>query len=150
MNVDYSDAYIDAARRHSDDANFLFKHSRLASADHLFGLAAECALKAVMANLGMEMDSDRPSDPKYIVHINKLWNLFFTFAEGRDAAQITAALGPEADEPNESSNPFHDWDISQRYHHRSSFAASTVERHRAGADRSMKALDVARLRGIIE
>jgi hypothetical protein len=37
-----------AARRHHDDAGFLLADSRWANADHLAGLAAECALKAIM------------------------------------------------------------------------------------------------------
>jgi len=53
-----------------------------ANADHLFGLAAECALKAVMQALGMlSLRSDGvPADKKHKVHINDLWNEFITFA----------------------------------------------------------------------
>ena len=40
-----SDNYEDCAKRHLDDAEFLFKENRLDNAIHLAGFAIECALK---------------------------------------------------------------------------------------------------------
>jgi hypothetical protein len=47
--------YRDAAERHWEDAGFLINDNRIANTDHLFGMAAECALKAVMQTLGMKL-----------------------------------------------------------------------------------------------
>jgi len=43
--------FRDAAERHFEDAGYLEAGNRPANADHLFGLSAECALKAVMQGL---------------------------------------------------------------------------------------------------
>ncbi|MDR3553905.1 MAG: hypothetical protein P4L55_04045 [Syntrophobacteraceae bacterium] len=51
MSVDF----CDAAYRHFNDAKRLFDNDRMANADHLTGIAAECALKAVMVGLGMNL-----------------------------------------------------------------------------------------------
>ena len=55
--------YADATRRHWDDGLFLLEDRRLANADHLFGLAAECALKAVMLPLRSPMKRVGASSP---------------------------------------------------------------------------------------
>ena len=48
--------FVDAHRRHWEDAELLFDHQRWANADQLYGLSAECGLKAVMQILGMPVD----------------------------------------------------------------------------------------------
>jgi len=40
-----SDNFEECAKRHLDDANFLFKNNRLDNAMHLAGFAVECSLK---------------------------------------------------------------------------------------------------------
>ena len=47
--ADFRDAHL----RHWQDAELLFEHQRWANADQLYGLSAECGLKAVMRALGM-------------------------------------------------------------------------------------------------
>ena len=113
MNTDYKNA----ARRNYEDAEILFNRLRWANADQLYGLAAECGLKAVMVGLGARTKS-RGDLKKHSVHINKLWNEFITFANGRNGAQYVAYLS--------NNNPFQDWDVSQRY-------AKTSEFHHRGA-----------------
>ncbi len=49
--------FLDAAGRHRADAELLFEHGRWPNADQLYGLAAECGLKAVMEVLGMPVDA---------------------------------------------------------------------------------------------
>jgi hypothetical protein len=53
MDTDYKNA----ACRHYEDAEILFKQLRWANADQLYGLAAECGLKAVMVGLGARTKS---------------------------------------------------------------------------------------------
>ncbi len=55
-------AFGDAHRRHWQDAELLLRHERWANADQLYGLSAECGLKAVMRSLRM-MDVDSHGVP---------------------------------------------------------------------------------------
>jgi hypothetical protein len=46
----------------------------LANAGQLFGLSAECALKAAMLSLGMTLRPDgTPADRQHCVHLSQLW-----------------------------------------------------------------------------
>jgi len=134
--------YRDAADRHWDDAEHLFSASRFANADHLYGLSAECTLKAVMLGLGMRLRPDgRPEDP-YAVHIDKLWDefLFFVERKGGDRYAERLRLG---------ANPFSDWNVAQRYHHRSEFTKEKVSVHRDATGVARQALADAQLDGIL-
>jgi hypothetical protein len=118
--------YRDAADRHWEDAEHLRAGSRWANADHLYGLSAECALKAVMVGLGLELDAQDRPPPDYRVHVDKLWIQFPAFAFGRGGQTYAAPVAG-------AQNPFGDWSIDQRYSHRSNFGEATVLRHRDGA-----------------
>lgn len=48
MSTDFYDAFS----RHDADADLLLENERWANADHHYGLAAECALKAASAATG--------------------------------------------------------------------------------------------------
>ncbi|WP_341643874.1 hypothetical protein [Thauera sp. SDU_THAU2] len=84
--------YADAAWRHWDDGLFLLADSRLANADHLFGLAAECALKAVMLPLGMKLKPSGVPEDKRHGHIDRLWDEFGAFVSSRGGARYGALL----------------------------------------------------------
>ena len=132
--------FCDAAERHREDAEHLFNDNRLANADHLFGLSAECALKAVMLGLKMNLTSSgKPEDP-YAVHIDKLWTKFITFANNRNGAHYVSLL------PG-IGNPFDDWNVEQRYDHRSNITSIVVEKHRQAATETKRVLDTAILNG---
>lgn len=65
--------YYDAAKRHFDDATFLFSDKRYANSDHLFGLSSECALKSIMLALGMKLNSSgSPKIREHRTHIKDL------------------------------------------------------------------------------
>ncbi|MDX9755575.1 MAG: SAM-dependent methyltransferase, partial [bacterium] len=113
--------FVDAAKRHWEDANFLLDENRLANADHLFGLSAECALKAVMKGLGMPVRPDG-SPSQYRIHINRLWDEFISFAQKQNGARYEVYLAGQC-------NPFFDWDIAQRYSPRSEFTQPDVQHH---------------------
>ncbi len=75
MNTDFDAAHC----RHWDDAEFLFDNERTPNADHLYGVSAECGLKAVMGALGMEVDArGDPSSKDHKLHVDKLWAAFRT------------------------------------------------------------------------
>jgi hypothetical protein len=139
MQTDFNDA----AHRHFEDAHLLERYAKIANADHLFGLSAECALKAVMQGLGMTLTHDGvPSNKQYRVHINKLWNQFSCFASGRNATKYAQCLDP-------NSNPFNNWTINHRYFHRSNITAQMLLDHKKGAQTAMNLLGQATLDGVV-
>ena len=139
MNPDF----VDAAERHWEDSELLLAQQRLANADHLLGLSAECALKAVMLGLGMTLKpSGLPEQRRHQVHINKLWDEFQTFAESRGGAHYAAIL-------SHVSAPFDGWDISGRYASRADIGPATVSHHRQGARQARACLQTAMLDGVL-
>ncbi|MCL5282646.1 MAG: SAM-dependent methyltransferase [Planctomycetes bacterium] len=135
--------FRDATERHWEDATCLRDNNRLANADYLFGLSAECALKALMLGLGMVLRPDgAPQDPKHRVHINNLWYEFIGFATGKGGARYAARLSG-------TSSPFNDWDVAQRYAHRNHVSATVVEQHCVGCDLTRQVLYAALLDGVV-
>jgi hypothetical protein len=53
--------FLDAHERHWQDAELLLTNQRLANADHLYGMSAECGLKRLMLAFGMTYDFRRIS-----------------------------------------------------------------------------------------
>lgn len=97
--------YRDAAERHWEDASYLSADKRFANADHLYGLSAECALKAVMQGLGMPLRPDGvPMDKQNRIHINLLWDEFSTFAQSRNGARYATGI-------NSMPNPWTSFEI---------------------------------------
>ncbi|MEW6282498.1 MAG: hypothetical protein AB1758_28070 [Candidatus Eremiobacterota bacterium] len=97
--------FVNAAR-HSRDGRLLRNQQREATADHLAGLAAECALKAILGALGAWAGA-QPQRP-YRVHIDALWGQFLGYAHGPQARYLV----PLSAHP---SNPFVHWTIEHRY-----------------------------------
>lgn len=121
MNTDFSSAHD----RHWDDAEMLFGKSRLANADHLYGVAVECGLKALMRSSGMAVDKfGNPTNPKDRLHANEIWDHYEACRSGR-------VNGPSYPLPQD--NPFADWDVSQRYADQGNFTQERVTPHQGGA-----------------
>ena len=86
--ADFADAHF----RHWKDAESLFDHDRWANADHLYGLSAECGLKAVMKKLGMDDDDQgAPMEREHRKHIDKLWPVYIDFVEHRNGGTFFVA-----------------------------------------------------------
>ena len=120
MKSDFKNAY----ERHQKDAEILFDKKRYANADHLYGLAAECALKAVMVGLdpalaNQDGDLVNQGDKK---HIDKLWGHFRLFLSGRNAPTYLAHVS--------NSNPFSNWRIEDRYANQKTFIKINVLPHK--------------------
>ncbi|RCK77792.1 MAG: putative SAM-dependent methyltransferase [Candidatus Ozemobacter sibiricus] len=79
-----------------------------------------------MQAFGMRLDkaNTRPVSPEDRVHIEKVWTRYEAYQSGHRAG-IAYPLPPK--------NPFDDWEIAQRYQHRSTFDQTRVETHRTGA-----------------
>ncbi len=131
--------YLDAHRRHWEDAETLYGLQRWANADHLYGLSAECGLKAVMVALGLPTDTRGRLEKPYRKHIDELWEEFLSCAQGRSAARYVTLL-PDA-------NPFQDWRANQRYVHRKYFTREHVDRHRSGLESIRQVVHEAEMDG---
>jgi hypothetical protein len=132
--------FRDASERHFDDAEALRSLQRIANADHLYGVSAECSLKAVMVALGMATKPDgAPEDRGHKVHMPELWAAFQSFAEGCLASRYM--------EPLDHRNPFADWFIDQRYAVRSAISVKAMDGHRNAALQCRESLETQLLDG---
>jgi len=117
--------FLDAHNRHWQDAEQLFTSSRLANADHLYGMAAECGLKRLMIVFGMPLKNDgSPAQKTDWIHANDAWTRYETYRMGHHHG-VSMILPTQ--------NPFSDWDVSQRYANQTNFTHSRVATHRLGA-----------------
>lgn len=134
--------FLDAHERHWQDAELLWDAQRLANADHLYGMAAECGLKRLMLRFGMAFDETRGWPTKRVdrEHADGIWQRFESYRHGRQDA-IGYALPTE--------NPFNDWHVAQRYAARWHFEANSVSAHRAGADLVRRLIRQAERDGLI-
>lgn len=104
----------------------LWNTKRLANADHLYGMAAECGLKWLMTGLGMKVDPETgtPLDRKDRVHADEIWKRYETlYREQREARGL----------PSSKPYPFENWHVSERYIRSRHFTVSHVKAHRNGA-----------------
>ena len=121
----YPTDFADAHRRHWEDAELLFEHDRWANADQLYGLSAECGLKAVMEVLGMPIDQRGRPPQQYSKHVQELWPVFVTFARNRNGARYLSILPADT--------PFDDWSHHNRYAVHGHFHRVSVDPHREAA-----------------
>lgn len=134
--------FLDSHERHWDDAERLFQAQRWANADHLYGMAAECGLKQLMRAFGMPLDTaeDLPSNRSDRVHADGIWARFESYRCGHHQGAGYALAG---------SNPFSDWNASQRYAHQSHFDQARAQAHQSGADVVRELIKKARKEGLI-
>lgn len=121
--------YACAGERHYEDASFLHGDGRLPNADHLFGLAVECLMKALLLRFGgaggVSMRDSGGSesgrlwwdDPqaqnqnkkrKPLGHINEMRQALPLLLDGRPGPALTEAL-------TRVSEDFEEWRVDERY-----------------------------------
>lgn len=127
--------FLDAAVRCWQDACLLDRQDRLATADHLYGICVECALKAVM-----EAVSGGQLSKKYYVHLPQIWEEFQCYQPPIGANTYGARAVP---------NPFPDWSVYDRYGASSAFDRTRLQQHADGAWEAMKYIEHARLDGLL-
>jgi hypothetical protein len=130
--------FLDAHERHWEDAELLFQAQRWANADHLYGMAAECGLKALMEKLSSQGALDPKQDYVHVMEDKKphnAWLRYQTYLSGHVAA-IKLSLP--------AANPFNDWNVSQRYAHQSNFDQARVQAHQTGAHLVRERIKTAR------
>jgi hypothetical protein len=135
-----------SAKRHVSDAVLLHEQSRPANADHLAGIAAECALKALIAGylegnvnqngLVVHPDTDMPIKK----HVNDLWPEMSTIVRNRPVNALMPLLIP---------NPFEDWKVDDRYCDGSHLTPAAVADHISAARTVIGILEQVRLDGML-
>ncbi|MDI9389693.1 MAG: SAM-dependent methyltransferase [Synergistota bacterium] len=135
--------FLDAHERHWEDGELLFDNTRWANADHLYGIAAECGLKSLMAVFGMPFDAakGRPADVADCKHIDAIQRRYESYRSG-------CPFGAGYALPD--SSVFDDWDVSQRYSHRSVFDRDRVDKHRGGTEAIRGLVQQARREGLLK
>lgn len=118
--------YEASAVRHYHDAELLKENQRLANGDHLFGFAAECAIKIALVGLPGFATGGK-LHPAYRKHVNQLWDLVPVQSLHRRHRTLIMVL--------KQQSPFHDWSVDQRYEPDGAVTAQAVENHRQIAKR---------------
>ena len=135
--------YCQAARRHFEDADLLHQNKRLPNADQLYGLAAECALKAVVVGLGAQTDSDGGLTRPLRHHVDRLWIEYEAFVSGRTAHRYLTPLA------RFEGNPFDEWRVDQRYAPSEEIPPRRLFRHKRAARACGAALQRALSDGVV-
>jgi len=91
-----------AARRHLEAADILDPTNRRDVAGYLYGIAAECGVKALMMQIGLRPLANRENDP-YYAHFPMLKTLLRNRLEGRNATILRRHIL--------NDRFFSDWDI---------------------------------------
>lgn len=125
--------FLDAAKRHYDDADHLYNNNRKANAGALYGLAAECAVKSWLVQknfVATDVDGDIDFKEKaYRTHINQLIPAIQTLANSRSDSSDLAWI-----------TDFSDWAVEHRYYCETDLPVS-LEKWKAAAKNGMSMLD---------
>jgi len=126
----YTANMADAARRNLSAANILFA-DHLQVAGYLFGIAAECALKAMMLEGHMKprAPESRDADDPFYAHFPALRSLLRDQLQGRSLSHVTRLVSDDAF--------FNHWAIEIRYAGKGQVQHAWVERWRAQAQQAV-------------
>lgn len=125
--------YADAALRHWHDAQLLEEENRVENADHLYGFAAECAIKKVLVVLPA-FSTTGMLEKTYKEHVNTLW--------GRVNYQSLQKTYPILSALLKSTNPFSDWHVKQRYAADREISKAAMELHKKSAIRLLGSVNL--------
>lgn len=136
MNTDFTNAFT----RHFNDAQLLLEKQRFANASQLYGLAAECGLKALMIKFGMPLRGESPQKQQDRVHADGVWQRYQSY-QGGSLLGATYVLT--------TSNPFSAWSIHQRYWKNSCVTEQDAQSHQQGAKDVETLVKKAQLAGLL-
>jgi len=108
-----------AARRHLLAAEILASESRRDVAGYLYGIAAECAVKAMMFEAGFRPAGNRRDDPFY-EHFPDLRTLLRDHLQGRKGTPLINLINDDAFMNN--------WSTDMRYSHGKDIDNRWIER----------------------
>jgi hypothetical protein len=116
----YTPDMSNAARRHLLAANILYSEkTRIDVAGYLYGIAAECAIKAMMLEAGIRPDLENRKGDPFFAHFPGLRTMLKDSLQGRKSATLRLKI--------ENDNFFSQWDIEMRYCKSSDIRDSWVE-----------------------
>ena len=118
------DDFQNASKRHLQDAELLFAQApkRLANASHLFGLSAECSLKAIAQKF--EPNAKFGGRNGHIPGLfSELQNVSPKIGSNPDLVRHIALIQPQ----------FANWNVAQRYASQTDFAQGTVADEQTGS-----------------
>ena len=97
-----------SARRHQEAAETLHEGARQDVAGYLYGLAAECGIKALMLDLGMRpTQNPRTSDDPFYAHFTRLKTILSYDVHARQHSDLRKFI--------EDKHFMEYWDIAMRY-----------------------------------
>lgn len=131
--------YQAATTRCWTDGESLYATARLGTADHLYGLAAECALKAILEGLRIITSAATAPVKPFKAHGDDIWQQYVLALNGRTQVSLQAPL----------PGPFGAWRIEDRYAPDAVFTQTRVDGHRNGAKVAIGLLEHARITGIV-
>ena len=118
------DDYPNASERHLKDAELLFAEnpSRLANASHLFGISAECSLKAIARkfNAAAKFSGNKGHIPELF---SELQNICPSIGSNADLVRHIGSIKPQ----------FVSWNIAQRYALETTFVQASVAGQQMGS-----------------
>ncbi|MBF0626581.1 MAG: hypothetical protein HQL91_00020 [Magnetococcales bacterium] len=97
----FPESFPSAAYRHLADAKILEQRNRIAAADHHYGMAAECYLKAAIVGSGKSVEGAVRK------HVNMIWGQVSSYVDPNRYAILNALLQQES--------PFLTWSVDDRY-----------------------------------
>jgi hypothetical protein len=120
----YSPNLAASARRHLEAANALYDwEKRRDVAGYLYGIAAECAVKAMMLEAGLRpLESDGRREDPFYAHFPQLKTQLRDLLQGRAATPLKTFI--------ENSNFMSQWDTDMRYCKSDQIRREWVERWR--------------------
>lgn len=144
--------YLESARRHFQDAGTLLGGSRQANAGQLFGIAAECGIKAILVASKVPVDTEGSIDrlpgvkgkgfKDHWPHLGQaLIDLVGAIPDSRTATTYLSAL------PNLAH--FSDWRIEHRYWRDAALPLASVALWQSAAGEVMAVLDQAKEDGVL-
>lgn len=131
----YSTDLAKSARRHLAGAlDSEARHNGIAG--YLFGIAAECAVKAIMRDSAMRpLSPEARRDDPYYAHFPQLKTMLRNSAHGRRAGELRRW--------SEDPNFMRDWDTDMRYAPAKDIASSDVARWRESAEQAIGAMNAS-------
>jgi hypothetical protein len=122
-----------AARRHLLAANILNSGDRRDVAGYLYGIAAECALKAMMVDAGLRpLPVESRRDDPFFAHFPELRTMLRDTLKGRRGTTLIALIGDDSFMTQ--------WSTDMRYAHGSDILMKWVDNWAAQASRAVTAI----------
>lgn len=135
--------FLDAHERHWKDAETLRGLERYENADHLYGFAFECGLKAHMGKFDMEISGGLPNQTSDRVHADRIAARFETYRQGKFPNTSKYQLS------DQEKQSFHSWRASQRYCKSGFLSEAGLQKHQQGARGVRMIIKQARIDGLL-